>query len=429
MLSLTRAGCRCAVMLVASTSLQATAIAAPILPDSIAAITGPLTLERALWLTSRYAPTLQAARLRAQAARARIADAGRRPNPTLNATEENFGGQFGGSRREATMAISQVLEIGGDRSARAGTAEAESRLANAETNTVGREGLALAADRFIAAWSLQARLGRLQEGEALTAQAIHAATERFQAGASPRLDILRAESRATTQAVERQRAESELTVARQELALGWGSVTATFDSLVTSDQVVPSDTAGSQPRLSEHPELTRASAAEALASARVHAAAAARRPDLTLSGGVRHLEEVSGTGFLIGAEVPLPLWNRGNGGVTAAHRDLDAATAERRATEQQLQVAFAAATERVKAAAARYDTLRLRALPARAQIVDELLRGYRTGRSNYADLVTEQSNLLETELAIIDAQADLLRAQLRLELLAGIGLLTPKEGR
>lgn len=429
MLSLTRAGCRCAVMLVASTSLQATAIAAPILPDSIAAITGPLTLERALWLTSRYAPTLQAARLRAQAARARIADAGRRPNPTLNATEENFGGQFGGSRREATMAISQVLEIGGDRSARAGTAEAESRLASAEANTVEREGLALAADRFIAAWSLQARLGRLQEGEALTAQAIHAATERFQAGASPRLDILRAESRATTQAVERQRAESELTVARQELALGWGSVTATFDSLVTSDQVVPSDTAGSQPRLSEHPELTRASAAEALASARVHAAAAARRPDLTLSGGVRHLEEVSGTGFLIGAEVPLPLWNRGNGGVTAAHRDLDAATAERRATEQQLQVAFAAATERVKAAAARYDTLRLRALPARAQIVDELLRGYRTGRSNYADLVTEQSNLLETELAIIDAQADLLRAQLRLELLAGIGLLTPKEGR
>ncbi len=429
MLSLTRAGCRCAVILVASTSLQATAIAAPILPDSIAAVTGPLTLERALGLTSRYAPTLQAARLRAQAARARIADAGRRPNPTLNATEENFGGQFGGSRREATMAISQVLEIGGDRSARAGTAEAESRLASAEANTVEREGLALAADRFIAAWSLQARLGRLQEGEALTAQAIHAATERFQAGASPRLDILRAESRATTQAVERQRAESELTVARQELALGWGSVTATFDSLVTSDQVVPSDTAGSQPRLSEHPELTRASAAEALASARVHAAAAARRPDLTLSGGVRHLEEVSGTGFLIGAEVPLPLWNRGNGGVTAAHRDLDAATAERRATEQQLQVAFAAATERVKAAAARYDTLRLRALPARAQIVDELLRGYRTGRSNYADLVTEQSNLLETELAIIDAQADLLRAQLRLELLAGIGLLTPKEGR
>jgi outer membrane protein, heavy metal efflux system len=144
---------------------------------------------------------------------------------------------------------------------------------------------------------------------------------------------------------------------------------------------------------------------------------------------VRHLEEVPGTGFLVGAEVPLPLWNRGNVGVTAAHRELEAATAERRGTEQRLQVAFAAATERVKTAVAVYDTLRLRVRPGRVQIVDELLRGYRTGRSNYVDLVTEQSNLLETELAVIDAQADLLRAQLRLELLTGLGLLTPKEGR
>ncbi len=429
MLSIARAGCRCAVMLVASAFLRATAIAAPILPDSIPSISGPLTLERALTLTSRYSPARQAAVLRAEASHARVADAGRRPNPTLSATEENFGGQLGRNRQEASIAIGQMLEFGGDRRARAVTAEAESRLASAEASTVGLERLALAADRFITAWSLQARLGRMQEGEALAALAVHAATERFQAGASPRLEILRAQSRAMTQAVERQRTESELTVARQDLALSWGSMTATFDSLVAPDQVVPGNTAGLQPRFSEHPELTRASAAEALASARVQAAAAARRPDVTVSGGVRHLEEVPGTGFLVGVEVPLPLWSRGNGTVTAAHRELEAATAERRATEQRLQVVFSAATERVRTAAALYDTLRLRVRPAGVQIVDELLRGYRTGRSNYVDLVAEQSNLLETELAVIDAQADLLRAQLRLELLAGIGLLTPKEGR
>jgi cobalt-zinc-cadmium efflux system outer membrane protein len=347
----------------------------------------------------------------------------------LNVTEENFGGQLGGTRREATLAIGQVLEIGGDRRARVGVAEAESRLAAAESGTVGRESLAEAAELFIAAWALQTRLGRLREGEAITEQAIRAVTERFQAGASPRLEILRAQSRATTQAVERQRAESDLTVARLELALSWGAARATFDSLVVPEQLGPSDTMGWQSRLSEHPALTRASAAEALASARVMAAAAARRPDLTLSGGVRRLEEVRGTGFLIGAEAPLPLWNRGSAGVSAAHRELEAAASERRATELRLQVSFVAATERVRTAAAVYDTLRIRVRPARAQIVDELLRGYRTGRSSYLDLVAEQSNLLETELSVIDAQADLWRAQLRLEFLAGIGPLTPKEGR
>ncbi len=429
MLSIVRAGCRCAIMLVALVSSRATAIAAPMPPDTIAAISGPLTLERALTLTSRYGPTLQVTGLRAQAARARVGDAGRRPNPTLNATEENFGGQLGASHREATMAISQVFEIGGDRSARLGLAEAESRLASAEAGTIGRDALAQAADRFIAAWSLQARLGRLREGEALTEQAIRAATQRFQAGASPRLEILRAQSRATTQAVERQRTESDLTVARRELALSWGAVTATFDSLVAPEQVLPSDTAGWWPRLSAHPELTRAAATEAIASARVQAAAAARSPDLTLSGGVRRLEEVQGSGFLVGAEVPLPLWNRGGGGVTAAHRELEAATTERRATEQRLQISFVVAAERIKAAAAVYDTLRLRVRPAREQIVDELLRGYRMGRSSYLDLVAEQSNLLDTELALIDAQAELWRAHLRLEFLAGTGLLTPKEAR
>jgi outer membrane protein TolC len=76
-----------------------------------------------------------------------------------------------------------------------------------------------------------------------------------------------------------------------------------------------------------------------------------------------------------------------------------------------------------------YDTLRLHVRPAREQIVDELLRGYRSGRSSYLDLIAEQANLLETELDLVDAQADLWRAQMRLELLAGTGLSSPKEAR
>jgi outer membrane protein, heavy metal efflux system len=428
-LSALRAGCRCATCLVVAAWFQVAAIAAPTPPDTTAVVSGPLTLDRALTLAGRYELKLRAAGLRAEGAHARIADARRRPNPTLSATEENFGGQLGGGRREATLAIGQAFELGGDRSARRGIAEAEHDLATAEAGVLGRDELAQTAERFIAAWSLQSRLGRLRQGEALTGQAIRAATERFQAGASPRLEILRAQSRATAQAVERQRTESDLTLARQELALSWGAVTATFDSLVAPEQVLPGDTAGWQSRLPSHPDLTRASATEALAAARVHAATAARTPDLTLTGGVRRLEELPGTGFLVGMEMPLPLWNRGDGSVAAARLELEASAAERRATEQRLQVSFAAATERLRAAAAVYDTLRLHVRPAREQIVDELLRGYRSGRSSYLDLVAEQGNLLETELDLVDAQADLWRAQMRLELLAGTGLFTPKEAR
>ncbi len=429
MLSVARAGCCCAISAVAIASLNAAASAAPMPPDTIAVVSGPLTLERALALASRYELKLRAAGLRAEAARARIADANRRPNPTLSATEENFGGRLGGNRQEATLAIGQALELGGDRRARKATAEAEYRLATAEAGVLGREGLALAADRFVAAWSLQTRLRRLREGELLTEQAIRAATGRYQAGAAPRLEILRAQSQAMAQAVERQRTDSELNVARRELALSWGAVEATFDSLVAPEPALHGDTAGWQSQLLAHPELGRASATEALAAARVQAAAAARIPDLAFSAGARRLEEIPGTGFLAGVEVPLPLWNRGVGSLTAARRELEASVAVRRATEQRLQVALTAAAERLRAAAAVYDTLHLRVRPAREQLVNELLRGYRAGRSSYLDLVAEQSNLLETELALINAQADLWRARMRLELLAGTGLLTPREER
>ena len=79
MLSVARAGCCCAIYLVAVASFHVTAIAAPMRPDASAIVSGPLTLEHALALASRYELKLRAAGLRSDAARARIADASRRP--------------------------------------------------------------------------------------------------------------------------------------------------------------------------------------------------------------------------------------------------------------------------------------------------------------------------------------------------------------
>jgi cobalt-zinc-cadmium efflux system outer membrane protein len=173
------------------------------------------------------------------------------------------------------------------------------------------------------------------------------------------------------------------------------------------------------PRLAAHPELEQANATEELSAARRKAAEAMRVPDVTLSGGVRHLEEVSGTGFVAGVELPIPLWNRSAGTVDAARREQEAAVAERRAVERRLEVEVANAAERVRAAAATYDTLTLRLRPARQDLVTELLRFYRAGRLSYLDLIAEQRFLLETDLAVVDALADLWLSQIRLDLLTG----------
>ena len=430
MLSFSRAGVRCAISVLAITSLTAAANAASTPPDSASVVSGPLTYERALGLANRYALRLKAAGLRADAFRARTADANRRPNPTISANEENFGGQLGSNRREATLAIGQTLELGGDRRARQAAAEAEYQLSLADAAVLGREGQAATADRFVSTWALQMRVMKLRDGEAVTRLAIRAAKERHAAGAALRLEILRAESEAISQAVERQRAESELAIARRNLAVSWGQTEATFDSLVGPQGIFDhKDSTSFRFALAAHPELRRASAAEALAAVRVQSAAAARTPDPTLTAGVRRLEGVAGTGFVVGIEMPIPLWTRGSGGLTAARRELDASALERRATEQLLRVELASAVDRLRSAAAAYDTLRLRVVPGREQLVAELLQSYRSGRSSYLDLSAEQRNLVDAELALVDAQADLWRAEAQLAFLTGSDARLPKEER
>jgi cobalt-zinc-cadmium efflux system outer membrane protein len=384
--------------------------------DSVPVVTGPLTFDRAVSLAARYQLRLRAADLRASASHARIRDAGRRPNPVLLGTGENFGGDLGSDRLESTLEIAQTIELGGDRGARSAVAAGESRVAAADAAVLRRGLLMLSAERFARAWSLQERLVRLREGENLTREAIAAASVRYRAGASPLVERTRAESQALAQAVERQRAQSELAIARLELAQTWGASEAAFDSLVA---VMPAREPEAAPRLAAHPELEQANATEELSAARRKAAESMRVPDVTFSGGVRHLEEVSGTGFVAGVELPLPLWNRSAGTVDAARREQEAAVAERRAVERRLEVEVANAVERVRAAAATYDTLTLRLRPARQDLVTELLRFYRAGRLSYLDLIAEQRFLLETDLAVVDAQVDLWLSQIRLDLLTG----------
>jgi cobalt-zinc-cadmium efflux system outer membrane protein len=406
--------CCCAALIVGGGA--APCLAQSGAPDSTPVVTGPLTFKRTVSLASRYQLSLRAADLRARASRERMRDAGRRPNPILFGSGENFGGDLGSDRLESTLEIAQTLELGGDRGARSAVAAGESRLAAADAAVLRRGFLVTVAERFARTWSLQERLVRLREGEGLTRQAIAAADARYRVGASPVVERARAETQALAQAVERQRAQAELAIARRQLAQTWGAEEAPFDSLVIE---FPARQPVAVPHLAAHPELERAGAAEELSAARQKAAEALRVPDVTLSGGVRHLEEVSGTGFVAGVELPIPIWNRSGGSVDAARREHEAAIAEKGAIGRRLDVDLANAVERVQAAAAAYDTLTLRLRPARQSLVQELLRAYRAGRISYLDLIAEQRFLLETDLAVVDAQADLWLSQMQLDLLAG----------
>lgn len=380
---------------------------------------GALTLPEAFRLAESGNPALRSVRLVAEAASARSEDTSRRPNPSLAASVENFGGGFDADRIESTLEIGLPLELGGDRAARQGLGRALAHSADAEVEVTRRAVLAETAERFLDAWVLQERIARLTEAERFATEAEAAAATRLRAGAAPAYEQVRARGFRVLRTVERRRAESEWAVANRRLALQWGadSVGATSLALATPELASPE-----APQLvalvEDHPERRAADAELAIEVWRSRAARAARVPDLSLAAGVRRFG-ASETGFVTSVSLPLPVWNRMRGTVAAAERERAAAEARSLATRQRLRERVRASHDRYAASLEGWRLIRRDVQPAAEQALELILAGYRAGRLSYLDIQDGQRGLTEAELLLIEATAETWRARVTLELLVG----------
>jgi cobalt-zinc-cadmium efflux system outer membrane protein len=308
--------------------------------------------------------------------------------------------------------------------ARAGLAKANAATIESERDALRVEMLALTAERFLDAWAIQERIRTLDHAERAAAAAVAAANERLRAGAAPAFERTRAEAFRALREIERGRAEADLLVARRRLAVLWDEDRLAFDSLAleTPAEPVVIELDSLLARVVAHPERRRALAMRESSTWHVRSSAAARVPDLTVSAGVRRLEGTDGTGVLAGVELPLPLWNRGDGAAGAVRAEARAAEVDLRAVERSLRENVSSAHERYLAASAMWGRLRGEVVPATEAALDQIEAGYRAGRIGYVEIQDGQRALTESSLLAIDAAADVVRARTTLELLIGAPL-------
>jgi cobalt-zinc-cadmium efflux system outer membrane protein len=387
-------------------------------------VPGELTLPAALRLALRHNPRLVASAWGIRGAQGTRRDAGRWINPSLGVEVENFGGDLGQDSRETTVAAGQVVELGGDRGARAAVAEGLIQSATSGFKVDQLEVLEGTTADFLLAWVAQQRLVRLRNAERVAEEAVAAADQRFRAGAAHSVDRLRAEGNLAVRMSERRQAEAELTTSRRALAVRWGSGEATFDSLRLDppNLRVPPSADSLLDRLDTHPAVERAASEVAVASAGVRAARAARIPDLEAVAGVRRLEDADATGLVAGLSVPMPLWNTGGGALRAAEAERSAAEARKVAVRRQLEEQLRSARERLIAAIESYGRVAHQLLPSAREALEQLRAGYRAGRFSYLDLLEGQRSALEAELFELEVAKDVWSARVALERLTGRAL-------
>jgi len=370
-----------------------------------------LTLPAAVTAALRHDPTLTALSHGVAAHEGTVLQAGLLPNPELRFEAENVGGS--GDRTafeetETTLSIFQVFELGGKRERRTELARSSRDVAVIEHE---RRRLQLAAEvarRFVAVLAAQEQLELARELEKLAGESVGAAQKQATAGALPPAEVSRTRVGLARTRAQRLTVQRDLNAVRVELAATWGAREATFTAVAGDLERLDDlpDRKTLFDRFDANPDLTR-SDAEVNERVRALALAEARRvPDVIVGAGGRHFSDNGDNALVFEVDVPLPFFDRNQGGVAAARQDIAKARAEREAVAVRIRGELAAAWERLAAARERALVLRHEALPEANASLAGAREAYRTGLYRSIDVLDAQRTLFEVRSEYVQALAE-----------------------
>ncbi|MGH8069321.1 MAG: TolC family protein, partial [Candidatus Entotheonellia bacterium] len=194
--------------------------------DAIAEPTGVLTMRQALTQALLQNPELAAFAWEVRAGEARTLQEGLLPNPEFGVEVENFAGSGelrGFNAAETTIALSQLVELGGKRLRRARVVALERDLAAWDYETKRLDVFAETTKAFVEVLGAQERLALNEDLVRLAEQVLSTAAERVRAGKVPPVEETKAQVALSTARIALERAGRELTAARKRLAASWGS--------------------------------------------------------------------------------------------------------------------------------------------------------------------------------------------------------------
>lgn len=180
--------------------------------------------------------------------------------------------------------------------------------------------------------------------------------------------------------------------------------------------------------LSVSPEVSAAVAEIERARWAVERARAEPRPNISVEGLVNARD--NGIGGKpdggISVSIPLPTWNKNQGGIAQAQSEVAAAQHALEQLELQLRSRLAPVYERYANAANQVERYRQRILPVAQESLELTRRAYQAGETSYVTFLTAQRTFSQTNLAYLDSLRELRLAETEIEGLLLRGSLEAK---
>lgn len=390
---------------------------------TVSALLAPGALAQSLTLSDAVAQALQAnPELAAARQELGIADgarqqAGLMPNPEIAYEVED-------TRRDSrttTVTLSQALELGGKRGARVEVAIQGQTMAQLELQ---RRTEALRADvvqAFYTALRADTGVDLAQQSLALTQRGLRTVDGRVRAGKASPVQATRAHVLVAEAQLQVRRAQNEKNTAYQALVQLLGRSGAMIESLQATplSPGMPPSAEALLNRLDQTASMRQAQTHIDQTDAALGSEKAQRIPNLTVSVGSQYdrteRERVNTLGF----SLPLPLFDRNQGGILSAARRADQARDQRNAVELRLRSETQTALNQWSTAMQEAQAYDQTILPSARQAVDIASRGFEMGKFDFIEVLDAQRTLIAARGQYLDALAAATDARAQVERVYG----------
>ncbi|MBA4366434.1 MAG: TolC family protein [Desulfobacterium sp.] len=357
-----------------------------------------LTLQDALELSQKYNSDLAAIAWEVRVKEGAALQAGLLPNPELSIEVENFGGKddlngFDGS--ETSIGLSQLIELGGKRTKRHHAALLEKDIAQYDIERKRLEVISETTKAFVDVLAAQKHLEQARELSNLSDSVFQAVVERVNAGKVSPVEQTRSSVERTTALLEVTKAEQGLEKARRSLASQWNGIFPHFKKAIGDLEAVDElpSLESLENIIDQSLEVGRWETIQKHRMAELDLANSMAIPDITAGLGVRNFQETGDQAFFFNMELPLPVFNRNQGGRAEAIAMVRKSRFEKEAVRMEIRSMLASVFQILSSAYAEVTVLRKEGIPAAQTAFESVSTGYREGKFGYLEVLDSQRTL------------------------------------
>ncbi len=381
-----------------------------------------ITYDEAVQRAMLQSPVLRACHAEHEERQGDLIQSGLYENPIFAFSIENVLGNHdwkGWRAAESRYEIAQPIQIGGQRKHQSQAALYRCYAAEAECASTKLQLLNDLKKAFVGVVAAQEFLSLAKQQQDIAVEVLKAVEAKVEAGKVSPLAKNKALLGVADSKLQMQKAHVDLETARLKLSLLWGSSCVDFD-----EADYPFFQIGCPPPLEEcladiedHPALIEAYFNQQAVQEDLAFEKSARIPDVVVLVGYKTVHENGDKGMILGASIPLPVFNRNQGNIRRASAETSRAQEEYIEKQLRLETKLSQLHKEAVRAYQEAEQLDSNILQLAHESFTYTREGYEAGKFEYLDLLDAQRTLFEAQERHIEALLNFLEKQADIEYL------------